>query len=196
MGKRNPSSTATRSNFTPSLISENTNRTSSSMSSDAPADEAIEETNLLDASDGPQQPPESARNRGYWVQLLANLLGAIKATLSSSIANFLLPLVPLAIISESLNWNSVAVFLLNFFAMLPLASLLSYSTEELSENVGQTLGGLINATCGNLVELIVSCVPNALRYSMSVPAHCACSIIRSVSLPSAVGKSELSSRAW
>jgi len=35
---------------------------------------------------------------------------------------------------------------------------LSYATEELSLKVGQTLGGLLNATFGNAVEMIVSVV--------------------------------------
>jgi Ca2+:H+ antiporter len=48
------------------------------------------------------------------------------------------------------------VFTLNFLAIFPLASLLSFSTDELSACVGQTFGGLLNATMGNAVELIVS----------------------------------------
>ncbi|MGR5679626.1 hypothetical protein ACTZFK_26000, partial [Escherichia coli] len=48
------------------------------------------------------------------------------------------------------------VFILNFFAIVPLASLLSFATEELAATLGQALGGLMNATFGNAVELIVS----------------------------------------
>ncbi|KAJ6184189.1 hypothetical protein N7519_005490 [Penicillium mononematosum] len=36
-----------------------------------------------------------------------------------------------------------------------LAALLSFATEELAKSVGQTVGGLINATFGNAVEMIV-----------------------------------------
>ncbi|KAK6438187.1 Vacuolar calcium ion transporter [Oleoguttula sp. CCFEE 5521] len=57
--------------------------------------------------------------------------------------------------------NPIAVFAVNFFAIVPLAALLSFATEELSVKLGQTLGGLMNATFGNAVELIVSIV--ALR---------------------------------
>lgn len=39
---------------------------------------------------------------------------------------------------------------------MPLASLLSFATEELALRVGQTLGGLLNATLGNVTELIVA----------------------------------------
>lgn len=38
--------------------------------------------------------------------------------------------------------------------IIPLASLLSMATEEMALRVGQTLGGLLNATLGNAVELI------------------------------------------
>jgi Ca2+:H+ antiporter len=41
-------------------------------------------------------------------------------------------------------------------AIFPLAELLSWSTEQVAASVGQTIGGLLNATCGNLVEMIVS----------------------------------------
>ncbi|MCJ1472206.1 hypothetical protein MMC13_000853 [Lambiella insularis] len=79
-------------------------------------------------------------------------------TLKSNKVNVLLVFVPLGIIAGALGWSPTAVFLLNFFAIVPLASLLSFATEELSVKLGQTLGGLLNATFGNAVELIVSIV--------------------------------------
>jgi Ca2+:H+ antiporter len=53
------------------------------------------------------------------------------------------------------------VFSLNFLAIIPLAAVLSFATEEIAGRLGETLGGLVNATFGNAVELIVSIV--ALR---------------------------------
>ncbi|OCL09813.1 vacuolar calcium ion transporter [Glonium stellatum] len=88
-------------------------------------------------------------------QWLSYTFHVTKATLYCSYANLLLVFVPLGIIAGAQGWNSAAVFTLNFLAIFPLASLLSYSTEELSANVGQTFGGLINATFGNAVEMIV-----------------------------------------
>jgi Ca2+:H+ antiporter len=75
--------------------------------------------------------------------------------LISNYVNVLLVFVPLGIISGALHWNPTVVFILNFFAIMPLASLLSFATEELAVPLGQTLGGLMNATFGNAVELIV-----------------------------------------
>lgn len=76
-------------------------------------------------------------------------------TLISNYVNVLLVFVPLGIISGALGWSPTATFILNFLAIIPLAALLSFATEELSVKLGQTLGGLLNATFGNAVELIV-----------------------------------------
>lgn len=70
-------------------------------------------------------------------------------------------MVPIGIIAGHLDWSPTAVFTLNFFAIIPLAAVLSFATEEISIKLGETLGGLLNATFGNAVELIVSII--ALR---------------------------------
>mmetsp|Transcript_417 Transcript_417/g.547 ORF Transcript_417/g.547 Transcript_417/m.547 type:complete len:552 (+) Transcript_417:85-1740(+) len=70
--------------------------------------------------------------------------------------NSLLLTVPLAAASALLNWDEVWVFSLNFLAMVPLAALLGDFTEVAASHVGQTLGGLLNATFGNAVEVVVS----------------------------------------
>jgi len=81
-----------------------------------------------------------------------------KVTLLSSYVNFLLPTVPVGIIAGLLGWNPTAVFTINFLAIIPLAAILSFATEEISMKLGETMGGLLNATFGNAVELIVSIV--------------------------------------
>lgn len=91
-----------------------------------------------------------------WVRWPANFLRLSYKTLQSNIyVNVFLVFVPLGIIAGALKWNPTAVFILNFLAIIPLASLLSFATEQLSTKLGQTLGGLLNATFGNAVELIV-----------------------------------------
>ncbi|KAJ3248338.1 hypothetical protein HDU78_000964 [Chytriomyces hyalinus] len=64
--------------------------------------------------------------------------------------------VPLGIISFVLKWGDIPTFVLNVCAIIPLAKMLDYSTDQLSMRVGQTIGGLLNATFGNAIELIVS----------------------------------------
>lgn len=77
---------------------------------------------------------------------------------TSSYVNILLIFVPLGILAYKLEWGSTPVFLLNFLAIIPLAALLGYATEEIAVHVGETVGGLLNATFGNAVELIVAIV--------------------------------------
>lgn len=78
-----------------------------------------------------------------------------KITLLSNYVNILLVFVPLGIVAGATGWNPTVVFILNFFAIIPLAAVLSFATEEISVKLGETLGGLMNATFGNAVELIV-----------------------------------------
>ncbi|KAI1777136.1 Calcium/proton exchanger [Hypoxylon cercidicola] len=96
-----------------------------------------------------------------WVKYPAHVWHITKATLLSSPVNVLLVAVPIGIIAGQTGWDPVAVFVINFFAIIPLAAVLSYATEEISANLGEALGGLLNATFGNAVELIVSII--ALR---------------------------------
>jgi Ca2+:H+ antiporter len=91
-----------------------------------------------------------------WVKWPAQAVHVTWLTLKSNPVNFLLVFVPLGIIAGAMGWSPIAIFVLNFFAIVPLASLLSFATEELSVKLGETLGGLLNATFGNAVELIVS----------------------------------------
>ena len=90
-----------------------------------------------------------------WVRWPAEAFCLTWATLASNYVNVLLVFVPLGILSGILGWNPTTTFILNFFAIIPLASLLSFATEQLASTVGETLGGLLNATFGNAVELIV-----------------------------------------
>lgn len=105
---------------------------------------------------------QNLENESRVKTLPKHVLHLIYATLASNYVNVLLVFVPIGIIAGALHWNPTAVFILNFIAIIPLAALLSFATEELSAKLGQTLGGLMNATFGNAVELIVSRVPNNL----------------------------------
>ena len=48
------------------------------------------------------------------------------------------------------------LFVLAVLAIVPLAALLSHATEAVSEKTGDAMGGLLNATLGNLTELIIA----------------------------------------
>ncbi|KAF4696552.1 hypothetical protein FOZ60_000242 [Perkinsus olseni] len=71
--------------------------------------------------------------------------------------NVLTVFVPIGICAGVFHWSPIWVFALNFMALLPLAKILGDATEELSAGLkNETLGGLLNATFGNAVEMIVS----------------------------------------
>ncbi|MDV2999550.1 MAG: Ca(2+)/H(+) antiporter [Chroococcopsis gigantea SAG 12.99] len=69
--------------------------------------------------------------------------------------------VPIAIGAEWLKASPLLVFGLSAVAIIPLAFLIAEETEGIAAIIGPTLGGLLNATFGNLTEMVVSVV--ALR---------------------------------
>lgn len=82
----------------------------------------------------------------------------IRTVIFSSWINVLLVFVPVgfALYYAHIKNGAVPIFIVNFIAIIPLAAMLSFATEELALRVGETMGGLLNATFGNAVELIVS----------------------------------------
>ncbi len=49
-----------------------------------------------------------------------------------------------------------ALFVISVLAIVPLAALLSHATESVAARTGDAIGGLLNATLGNLTELIIA----------------------------------------
>ncbi len=70
--------------------------------------------------------------------------------------DWLLVLVPVAVVLEVAGGPDLAIFVVSAGAILPLAGLIGRSTEQLALHVGPRLGGLINATFGNVTELIIA----------------------------------------
>ena len=85
-------------------------------------------------------------------------VNALKPLLKGGPFQLLLVFLPVGIFAGMRQWDPTAVFILNLLAIVPLAAILSFVTEELSANTGSTVGALLNATFGNAPELIVSTV--------------------------------------
>jgi hypothetical protein len=83
-------------------------------------------------------------------------LEALKEMILNNKINLLFVFIPLAYWSHAAGWSDGSVFILNFLAMVPLASLLGVFTEELAAHTNDLIGGLINASFGNAVELVVA----------------------------------------
>jgi Ca2+:H+ antiporter len=70
--------------------------------------------------------------------------------------DWLLVLVPVSIVLEVAGGNELLVFLSSAGAILPLAGLIGRSTEQLALHTGPRVGGLVNATFGNVTELVIA----------------------------------------
>jgi hypothetical protein len=114
--------------------------------SDAPGSDGPAESRV-DLPREQSQPPQHS----LWYPSYAT-----RATPANSYMNVLLIFVPIGIVAGALGWPDVAVFFLNSLAIIPLAPLIAFSTRELSANVGQVFGGLLNIALSNAVEMIVS----------------------------------------
>ncbi|MDM5297225.1 calcium/proton exchanger [Bacillus pumilus] len=64
--------------------------------------------------------------------------------------------VPLSVIGSILHFPQVVMFVIYCIAIIGLASFMGRATESLSIIAGPRIGGLLNATFGNAVELIIS----------------------------------------
>ena len=70
---------------------------------------------------------------------------------------WLLALVPVVLLTEALSPDAhTLLFILSVAAIVPLAALLSHATESVAARTGDAIGGLLNATLGNLTELIIA----------------------------------------
>ncbi|KAJ3797593.1 Sodium/calcium exchanger protein-domain-containing protein [Lentinula aff. detonsa] len=83
---------------------------------------------------------------------------SFRSILCSSWINLLLLCIPVSWVLNFATDNDTLIFVFSFLAIIPLAKLLAFATDELSMRVGQTLAGLLNATLGNAVELIVAII--------------------------------------
>jgi Ca2+:H+ antiporter len=69
------------------------------------------------------------------------------------------------------------LFVLSVLAIVPLASLLSHATESVAARTGDAVGGLLNATLGNLTELVIALTALRAGQYMLVKASIAGAIV-------------------
>jgi Ca2+:H+ antiporter len=69
--------------------------------------------------------------------------------------NWLLVFIPVSLIAD-VTHQPLLTFITAALAIVPLAGLIGRATDQLAVHVGPQLGGLLNATFGNLTELIVA----------------------------------------
>ncbi|KAL4572389.1 hypothetical protein LXL04_019163 [Taraxacum kok-saghyz] len=85
-------------------------------------------------------------------KFLANLQEVILGTKLS----ILFIAIPFAIAAKYFGFARPWVFSLSLIGLMPLAERVSFLTEQIAYYTGPTVGGLLNATCGNATELIIA----------------------------------------
>src|SRR6186713_1132504 len=91
---------------------------------------------------------------------------------------WLLAFVPVLFAAASLNPDAHTLhFVLSVLAIVPLAALLSRATESVAAKTGDAIGGLLNATLGNLAELIIALAALRAGQYMLVKASLAGTIV-------------------
>jgi len=79
----------------------------------------------------------------------------VRSRLLTPSIDWLLVFLPVAVAGELLHLP-VLVFITSALAIVPLAGLIGRSTEQVAIRLGPAAGGLLNATMGNITELIVA----------------------------------------
>ena len=91
---------------------------------------------------------------------------------------WLLAFVPVLFAAEKLKPEShTLLFVLSVLAIVPLAALLSHATESVAAKTGDAVGGLLNATLGNLTELVIALTALGAGQYMLVKASIAGAIV-------------------
>jgi Ca2+:H+ antiporter len=91
---------------------------------------------------------------------------------------WLLVFVPAVLAAERLAEGAhTLLFVLSVLAIVPLAALLSHATESVAAKTGDTVGGLLNATLGNLTELVIALTALRAGQYMLVKASIAGAIV-------------------
>jgi len=91
---------------------------------------------------------------------------------------WLLVFVPALFVVAKLKADAhTLLFVLSVLAILPLAALLSHATESVAAKTGDSVGGLLNATLGNLTELVIALTALSAGEYMLVKASIAGAIV-------------------
>jgi Ca2+:H+ antiporter len=91
---------------------------------------------------------------------------------------WLLAFVPMVFAAAKLEPEAhTLLFVLSVLAIVPLAALLSHATESVAAKTGDAAGGLLNATLGNLTELVIALAALRAGQYMLVKASIAGAIV-------------------
>ena len=87
---------------------------------------------------------------------LATSVGHHKPMMVDRVYWALLLFVPISILCNFLGAAPIVVFITSVCALVPLARYIGRATESIALQSNHTIGGLLNATFGNLIELFIA----------------------------------------
>ena len=140
------------------------------LTNETSASEAQTDVEKLEVGDE----PDSRRRgpRGSKPSLMARLRSALKskkptgprptyyasfmAAFRYTPINILLIFIPVSWALHYTHQSPTLIFLFSGLGIVPLAALLGLGTEQIALSTTQSVGGLLNASLGNLIELIIA----------------------------------------
>jgi len=97
----------------------------------------------------PKNPPVCAQGAAHYLRTTLTEL------LLGSKMNVLLLFTPFAFVASYSGWDDVYVFTFALLALVPFAERVSFVTEDVAKYTNHTIGGLLNASFGNVTELVL-----------------------------------------
>lgn len=113
--------------------------------------------------DGPSAAPDRTRMAGlrslfepsHPLGPSPGYLPSIKSAITYTPLNVCLAFIPVSWALHYSHQSDTLTFICSALAIIPLAAQLTLATEQIALRTNQSVGGLVNATFGNIVELII-----------------------------------------
>ena len=101
--------------------------------------------------------------------------------------NWLLLAVPLALWAKFFAHDPTLAFATSMVAIMPLAFLMGKATEEIALRYSESIGGLLNATFGNAVEIIIATLAIITAYRSPEVADTMITVVKASLIGSILG---------
>ncbi|MBI2136778.1 calcium/proton exchanger [Candidatus Woesearchaeota archaeon] len=95
---------------------------------------------------------------------------------------WMLVFIPISIALKVSSYNNTLLFVTSILALVPIARYLGKATEQISIQTNNTIGALLNATFGNIIELIIAILAISRGYFELVQASIVGSIMGNILL--------------
>ncbi len=83
-------------------------------------------------------------------------IASFKAAATYTPLNLCLLFIPVSWALHYTHQSDTLVFVFSALGIIPLAALLGFGTEQIALKTSMSVGGLLNATLGNIVEMIIA----------------------------------------